>query len=68
MSKDNNQIIDVLNKVTLWDLVLFIPTTLLFSYLPNNNLVDIFINIFIFIFCTIGVITVFRMVKGHLFK
>lgn len=52
---ERNETINILKKIYIWDLILFVPGALLFSYLPLNNLLDMIINVVIFIFFTIGV-------------
>lgn len=49
LSMQKSETINILKKVCIWDLILFVPGALLFSYLPLNNLLDMFINVVIFI-------------------
>ncbi|WP_236691185.1 DUF6007 family protein, partial [Priestia megaterium] len=42
----------------IWECVLFIPSLLLMSYLPLNNLLDMFINVIIFILSVIGIFAI----------
>ncbi|WP_283152849.1 DUF6007 family protein [Guptibacillus hwajinpoensis] len=53
----------LLKGISIWEVVLFLPAILLFSYLPDERLIDIFINVFIFFCCTIGLFTISRYVQ-----
>ncbi|WP_405105842.1 DUF6007 family protein [Priestia megaterium] len=49
----------------LWECVLFIPSLLLMSYLPLNNLLDMFINVIIFILSVIGIFAIRTYIKDQ---
>ncbi|MBF0707396.1 hypothetical protein IQ283_12440 [Alkalihalobacillus hwajinpoensis] len=53
----------LLKGIAIWEVVLFLPAILLFSYLPDERLIDIFINVFIFFCCTIGLFAISRYVQ-----
>ncbi|MGE6205652.1 DUF6007 family protein [Guptibacillus hwajinpoensis] len=58
----------LLKGIAIWEVVLFLPAILLFSYLPDERLIDIFINVFIFFCCTIGLFTILRYVQRFVKK
>ncbi|KLV23437.1 hypothetical protein ABW04_29775, partial [Priestia megaterium] len=45
-------------NMMMWECVLFIPSLLLMSYLPLDNLLDMFINVIIFILSVIGIFAI----------
>lgn len=47
----------------IWECVLFIPSLLLMSYLPLNDLLDMFINVIIFILSVIGIFAIRTYIK-----
>ncbi|WP_427127444.1 DUF6007 family protein (plasmid) [Priestia megaterium] len=47
----------------MWECVLFIPSLLLMSYLPLNNLLDMFINVIIFVLSVIGIFAIRMYIK-----
>ncbi|WP_412762027.1 DUF6007 family protein [Priestia megaterium] len=49
----------------IWECVLFIPSLLLMSYLPLNNLLDMFINVIIFILSVIGIFVILTYIKDQ---
>ncbi|WP_412762896.1 DUF6007 family protein [Priestia aryabhattai] len=49
----------------IWECVLFIPSLLLMSYLPLNNLLDMFINVIIFILSVIGIFVIRTYIKDQ---
>lgn len=49
----------------IWECVLFIPSLLLMSYLPLNNLLDMFINVIIFILSVIGIFAIRTYIKNQ---
>ncbi|WP_226556665.1 MULTISPECIES: DUF6007 family protein [Priestia] len=49
----------------MWECVLFIPSLLLMSYLPLNNLLDMFINVIIFILSVIGIFAIRTYIKDQ---
>ncbi|WP_373568531.1 DUF6007 family protein (plasmid) [Priestia megaterium] len=49
----------------IWECVLFIPSLLLMSYLPLNNLLDMFINVIIFILSVIGIFAILTYIKDQ---
>ncbi|KZB89758.1 hypothetical protein A2U94_19815 [Bacillus sp. VT 712] len=49
----------------IWECVLFIPSLLLMSYLPLNSLLDMFINVIIFILSVIGIFAIRTYIKGR---
>ena len=51
--------------MVMWECVLFIPSLLLMSYLPLNNLLDMFINVIIFILSVIGIFAIRTYIKDQ---
>ncbi|WP_460135893.1 DUF6007 family protein [Priestia megaterium] len=49
----------------IWECVLFIPSLLLMSYLPLNNLLDMFINVIILILSVIGIFSIRTYIKDQ---
>jgi Family of unknown function (DUF6007) len=49
----------------MWECVLFIPSLLLMSYLPLNNLLDMFINVIIFVLSVIGIFAIRTYIKDR---
>ncbi len=49
----------------IWECVLFIPSLLLMSYLPLNNILDMFINVIIFILSVIGIFAIRMYIKDR---
>ncbi|WP_370881288.1 DUF6007 family protein [Priestia megaterium] len=49
----------------IWECVLFIPSLLLMSYLPLNNLLDMFINVIILILSVIGIFAIRTYIKDQ---
>ncbi|WP_350163604.1 DUF6007 family protein [Priestia megaterium] len=49
----------------IWECVLFIPSLLLMSYLPLNNLLDMFINVIILILSVIGIFAIRTYIKNQ---
>ncbi|MED3929229.1 DUF6007 family protein, partial [Priestia megaterium] len=49
----------------IWECVLFIPSLLLMSYLPLNNILDMFINVIIFILSVIGIFAIRTYIKDQ---
>ena len=49
----------------IWECVLFIPSLLLMAYLPLNNLLDMFINVIIFILSVIGIFAIRTYIKNQ---
>ena len=52
-------------NMMIWECVLFIPSLLLMSYLPLNNLLDMFINVIIFILSVIGIFAIRTYIKDQ---
>lgn len=61
----NDELLIVLKKVYVWDLLLFIPGALLFAYLPSTNFISIIVNVVIFFFFTVGVLYTKVLIKEH---
>ncbi|MBE2978796.1 DUF6007 family protein [Priestia megaterium] len=51
--------------MVMWECVLFIPSLLLMSYLPLTNLLDMFINVIIFILSVIGIFAIRTYIKDQ---
>ncbi|MGR9545478.1 MULTISPECIES: DUF6007 family protein [Priestia] len=49
----------------IWECVLFIPSLLLMSYLPLNNLLDMFINVIILILSVMGIFAIRTYIKNQ---
>ncbi|MFA1509365.1 DUF6007 family protein [Priestia aryabhattai] len=49
----------------VWECALFISSLLLMSYLPLTNLLDMFINVIIFILSVIGIFAIRTYIKGR---
>jgi len=62
---------DILNTkklfkdMMIWECVLFIPSLLLMSCLPLNSLLDMFINVIIFILSVIGIFAIRTYIKDR---
>ncbi|WP_455919817.1 DUF6007 family protein [Priestia megaterium] len=52
-------------NMMMWECVLFIPSLLLMSYLPLDNLLDMFINVIILILSVIGIFAIRTYIKDQ---
>ncbi|MGA9290322.1 MAG: DUF6007 family protein, partial [Anaerobacillus sp.] len=56
-------VIDLLKAISIWEISLLIPSILISAYLPNEHLWNIFVNVLIMIFCTIGLFAISSYLK-----
>ncbi|ERN53786.1 DUF6007 family protein [Alkalihalophilus marmarensis] len=66
MKHNQQDVVQMFKGITIWEISLFVPATLLFLYLPVDNFFHIIINVVIFFLCVIGIysiITYFKSLK-----
>ncbi|ADC51568.1 hypothetical protein BpOF4_17635 [Alkalihalophilus pseudofirmus OF4] len=63
MKHDQEDVIQLFKGITIWEVSLFVPATLLFLYLPADNFFHIIINVVIFFLCVIGIYSIISYLK-----
>ncbi|KIX90271.1 hypothetical protein TP70_08540 [Staphylococcus microti] len=60
----NNHLDENLKDIGILDLIFFIPSCLLFSYLPSDYWWQILVNLIIIILTAIGLTQIFYLIKS----